>query len=553
MHGARVSVTLRWRHVVVWLAVATIVLVSIAVRLVHRGPYFAGWDLMGAAHGLNLVSTHGPWEAVVELWTKNRHYGAPFPYYSAIGALIPGALSALAPWDQWAHVVTFVSFLVTLALVVRATGIGARDAWVVPLAWSASPTLLTLAICGYPWATAFLPHALALCVVLDPRLHRRPVLSLVLALLSIELAWHCYEPGKTVGAVFVAGALLAPGATLPARFVWLAAGAAEVAMVFYYPSMNVGAYVTRAPYSVAGILEGLRIVASMTFVQQYLDLPVLVAAGMLACLVPSRRRLLVAALMALQIVMVAVVAVSFPGASHVRPRRFVMVDCYALVMVALLVADAAAGASRLLKLVRTTVVALLVVGSAWQLLDLARFVAKPFPRESGRFAFTLPYSHSQVDYMMSVEIVDWAEELIERVERGERLVLAYNLDAYDENLTNPSGVLERLYLRVGHDAFVRSVLVFGSHACRQSTCLPVRPLAELEPALDELRREGPQALARLTGFAVKQLPSDGPLFVAERARILAALEQRFTLRWEGPEGARYRRFSLAARSTEGPS
>jgi hypothetical protein len=535
------------------LGVATVVCVSIAVRLVHRGPYFAGWDLMGAAHGLHLVSTHGPWEAVVELWTKNRHYGAPFPYYSVIGALIPGTLSALVPWDQWAHLVTFVAFLVTLALVVRATGLAPRDAWVVPLAWSASPTLLTLAICGYPWATAFLPHALALCVVLDPRLHRRPLLSLALALLAIELAWHCYEPGKTVGAVFVAGALLAPGATLPARLVWLVAGAAEVAMVFYYPSMNVGAYVTRAPYSVEGILEGLRIVASMTFVQQYLDLPVLVAAGLVACLVPSRRRLMVAALLALQILMVAVVAVSFPGASHVRPRRFVMVDCYALVLVALLVADAAAAASRPLRLVRTTVVALLVMGSAWQLLDLARFVATPFPRESGRFAFTLPYSQSQVDYMVSVEIVDWAEELVERVQRGERLVLAYNLDAYDENITNPSGVLERLYLRVGHDAFVRSVLVFGSHDCRQSTCLPIRPLVDLEPALDELRRGGPQALAHLTGYAVKQLASDGPLFLAERARILGALERRFDLQWQGPEAARFRRFSLAPRPGNGAS
>jgi len=547
MHGGRVSMTHRWRHVLPWLGVATIVLVSLVARLAHRGPYFAGWDLMGAAHGLNLVSTHGAWDAVVELWTKNRHYGAPFPYYSAIGALLPGTLSAFMPWDQWAHVVTLTSFLATLALVVRATGLSARDAWIVPLAWSASPTLLTLAVCGYPWATAFLPHALALCVVLDPRLYRRPVVSLLLALLSIELAWHCYEPGKTVGAVFVAGAVLAPGAALSARLAWLAAGAAEVALVFHYPSMNVGAYVTRAPYSVEGILEGLRIVASMTFVQQYLDLPVLVAAGILACLVPSRRRLMLALLMALQIVMVAVVAVSFPGASHIRPRRFVMVDCYALVLVALLVSDAAANGTRLLRLVRNTVVGLLVVGSAWQLVDLARFVAIPLPRAPGQFAFTLPYSQSQVDYMVSVEIVDWAEELVGRVQRGERLVLVYNLDAYDENLTNPSGVLERLYLRVGHDTFVRSVLVFGSHPCRQSTCLPVRPLSELPAALDELRRGGAQALSGTTGYAVRHLQADGAVFLAERAQILAALEERFELTWEGPAEARFRRFSLTPR------
>jgi hypothetical protein len=535
--------TRRRGRLAAWLGVAAVVSISLAVRLVHRGPYYPGWDLLGAAHGLHTVSTHRGWDALAELWTGNRTWGTPFPFYSALGALLPGALAAAVPWDQWSHVVSFASFLVTLALIARAASLPLGDAWIVPVAWSASPTLLTLSICGYPWATAFLPHAIALWVVLDERLHRRPLVSLLLALLAVEVAWHAYEPGKTVGLVFVAGALAAPGAPSVARLVWLAAGLGELALVFLYPSGNVAPYVTEAVWSPHVLLDGLRIVATMTFVDQYVDLPFLVAAGILACLVPTRRRLLVAALFAAQILLVAVVAVSFPNASHVRPRRWVMVDCYAIVLVALLAREAGSG-GRLARAVRAVAVGLLIVGSVWQLVNLARFVATPFPRTPEQFAFTLPYAHSQVDYMVSPAIVDWTEELIARAGRGERLLLVYNLDAYDENITNPSGVLERLYLRLGHDAFVRSVLVFGSRACRQTTCVPVRPLSDLPIVLDGL--DG--AAARLTGYAVASHPIDTPPYLAERAGILDAIQGRFGIVWHTPDGEKFRRFSLVERA-----
>jgi len=33
---------------------------SLAMRVVHRGQYYPGWDVVGAAHGLHLVSTKAP-------------------------------------------------------------------------------------------------------------------------------------------------------------------------------------------------------------------------------------------------------------------------------------------------------------------------------------------------------------------------------------------------------------------------------------------------------------------------------------------------------------
>ena len=239
-----------------------------------------------------------------------------------------------------------------------------------------------------------------------------------------------------------------------------------------------------------------------------------------------------------------------PNAHHVRPRRFGLVDGYALVLVATFMREAVGG-NRLVRGVRAVVVGLLVAGSIWQLADLARFVRTPFVRGRDRSVFTLPYSQSQVDYMVNLENVDWAEELIARVERGERLLLVYNLDAYYENITDPSGVLERLYLRVGYERFVGNVLVFGSHPCRQSACLPVRPMAEIGPALDRLREEAPATLTRVTGYVVAPHQIDGPLFLGERAALLAAIEARFTVHWQDTESATFRRFSLTPRPAAG--
>jgi hypothetical protein len=69
-------------------------------------------------------------------------------------------------------------------------------------------------------------------------------------------------------------------------------------------------------------------------------------------------------------------------------------------------------------------------------------------------------------------------------------------------------------------------------------------MSELEPWLDHLRAGDPIGAENVTGFAVIPQPMDSPTFQEERARQLDALERRFQLRWEDPDSAKFRRFSL---------
>ena len=77
--------------------------------------------------------------------------------------------------------------------------------------------LLSHSVEGYPWASAFLPHALALWITTSPVLRRRPLVTLLSALLVNELSWHVYELGKTVAVVFLAGTVLLRGVPLSTR------------------------------------------------------------------------------------------------------------------------------------------------------------------------------------------------------------------------------------------------------------------------------------------------------------------------------------------------
>jgi hypothetical protein len=139
--------------------------------------------------------------------------------------------------------------------------------------------------------------------------------------------------------------------------------------------------------------------------------------------------------------------------------------------------------------------------------------------------------------------------MVRRARGGERLLFAYNLLAYHENLTKPAGVLERLYVSLGHEAFVEAVSVCGSSACRH-TCLPIHPPSELEPFLDGLAAGRPLPAERVTGFAVAPQPMDSPAFPAERtgswcSKRASACLGRTMKEWK------FRCFSLAPAGRQG--
>jgi hypothetical protein len=242
--------------------------------------------------------------------------------------------------------------------------------------------------------------------------------------------------------------------------------------------------------------------------------------------------------------LLAIALTAFPPAgSHMRPRRFLMLDFSAVALIASLMRETmeAAGTRRIL---RHLVVAALVVGNVWQLAQLKAFADTPIRRADG-FGFTLPYTHSAGDYTVRFASVDLFEELAERVEGGEQLLLVYGYGAHDEDVANPEAVLPRLYLRLGHQRFVESVFVFSTHSC-QHECLPIRPIDSLEPFLDDLRAAGSERLRTITGYVAGEQPHDQPFFRDERARALVALSARFTVRYASPPEARVRRFTLEA-------
>jgi len=195
-----------------------------------------------------------------------------------------------------------------------------------------------------------------------------------------------------------------------------------------------------------------------------LDLPILFGVGVASFFFLRRDRRLLVALFLVQLGLVVLLATY--QADQLRPRRFIMVDCYCLVAIAWMYREAPASPRRLLA-------GLLVLGNVWQGLGLVRFAPMPFALGA---SFTMPYTYSR-DGVGSVTFphVDWARDLRQEVDAGHRLLLLYNLDCYPENFTNPSGVLERLYLGLGHERFVDSVFVFGSRACRYCCLVNRRP------------------------------------------------------------------------------
>lgn len=135
---------------------------SLWMRIVCRGPYYPGWDVLGPAHGLFLVSTRSFWDAVVSVFHSTRHFQYWNHTNSLLYTLIPGYLGALWPWEYWAHLLTFALFMLTLWLVARVVDLPIRRSWILLLAWGASPAMLSFSVAGYPYITGLLPHALAL-------------------------------------------------------------------------------------------------------------------------------------------------------------------------------------------------------------------------------------------------------------------------------------------------------------------------------------------------------------------------------------------------------
>ncbi len=514
------------RPVWAWAFTIAVVAASLGLRVEHRGDFVPGWDVLSAAQGLWLVSTKTA--ADIAAWYV-RFQGDTSVFwnlYVAPAVLLPGALARLVPWLYWNHVVSFTVSVVVLALLASAFRLGWRDAWIVPLAWATSPALVSQSVVGLAVVTALLPHAVAIWTVM--RLRARPFATLAMGALVWLLGWQGQELGRTAGLVFVVAATTGRGGRAT-RCVWLAIGGALLVDAVVHPSTNTSFF---AAVGVPTISQGVDVLAGVgrrLVAPPWIDLPTLVVVGAVATVLVRPDGWLWRLLLAAQIGLVMVLALQ-RDVTGVWPRRFVVLDLYALVAVVALAADwrraGRVAASRAL-------VAVLSVGALWQVADTVRFVRAGFEPASGEAAFTLPFVHTTVDYQVVPQDVRWARQMIADATDGRRLVLAYNFSSYEENATNPSAIPERLYLALGPERFARDVAFFGDGW--RWTDLRARPPRDIDAFVAGI--DDPE---RWVGWYALH-PNDewdenieGTRRRTEVDALLRALERRFVLRWKAP-------------------
>jgi hypothetical protein len=348
------------------------------------------------------------------------------------------------------------------------------------------------------------------------RWQARPLATLVLSAVTIELSWHVQELGRTVFVVFLAAAFLVRPARPLTRAVWFLAGTWQLWDSWRHPSFNTARY----SHLGFGSDAGTRLIelGSRIFVERYLDIPVLFAVGILSVVFVKRHRLFWTSILTVEVGLVVLLALNtgiLQGVGNVWPRRFLLVEFLCLAATAAAYHDRPGWWRRL-------VLGLLLAGNVWQLVDTWRWSRQPLDQEAKGNDFPLPFAHTTLDFVVPFGAVDFAHAIVREVMDGKKVILIYNLWSYEENMTNPAGVLERIYLALGHDRFMESVLVFGSQTVRYNT-FPVRPMTELEPFLQQMTEP-----ERFVSY-LRTHPSDGSAFRQEAAVVLGALARRWAL------------------------
>jgi len=165
-------------------------------------------------------------------------------------------------------------------------------------------------------------------------------------------------------------------------------------------------------------------------------------------------------------------------------------------------------------------VAILILGNIAQYVNYWTFTRTPIELQSR----TLPYTHSPADYYIRPDRIKWAAHIEDIVSKGEKVILIYNFLPLSENTTDPLGLLERLYLRLGHSDFSNSVIVFGSIKERYAR-VPIRNISEIPAVLDQLAAHREEA-----EIVVLKYNEDKEEWRKESERIFSAVSRFFNLR-----------------------
>ena len=524
------------------------------MRVVHRGAYYPGWDVVGAANGLHLVSTKTAHD-LVGVYASHRWQPGFWNIIGLPAALLPGWLASMWPWERWLHVITPCLAALAFGLTARALDLPWRALWMVVLPLGASPTLLSYAVAGLAYISNTVPYALAVWIVF--RWRESIVGTILLTFVALGLSWHLQELGRTAFVVFIAAALLLPAASWRIRIVWLLAGAAWCWLVLAYPTANTARHggMSVPPLST---WPQHAVALAWHFAQAKPDHPVLVIAGFLAAAFVRRERWFWLALLLVHAGLVFVLA-SNVGVSHglhaVWPRRVLVLSFVAL-------AACAAALRQRRTPIAPLLVALLVMGNAWQLWATVQWARRPLDARGARdWSYTLPFTHTPLypggvdavaglDSQVARLLVDWHGEMRAELANGRKILLIYNLLSFDENASNPAGIIDRLYLGLGHARFQESVFVFGRNTVMVRE-LPIRPLEAFEDAVASIEQPSQW---RAYWVHHPNDDKDWPAAVRHReevAQMFASLERHFRLEWEpssgDARGCSLHRFSMHTR------
>jgi hypothetical protein len=512
------------------IAIASVAIALVA-RLIYRGPYAFGWEVLGSAHGQYLASTQGFLSALWDVVYSTRHYWYWVNINSVIYTLIPGYLGRLLPWEYWGGLVTFLISIGGLALVARAVGLSLRQSWVLILCWGAAPEYLSYSITGYPSFTAIFPHAMALWIVLDRKLHQRPIASLLLGLLSIEISWHLYESGRTNFAVFLAASILLKNVPWALRAIWISLGLLQLWSGMHFSSAAKDIFVSDfLKATLVHKIQAVGLVLRQLYTHPTVGLPTLLTLGVVCLATLKKLRWFVAAMLLFQLALYVVVAIRGPDELH--SRRFGLVEIYSILAIALKFKELSEGKALQHRATRA-IIAVLLLGNAWQMAVMMAHFRIP-ARENKH---PLPYTFAPHDIISEAELTDWYLLLRERVAAGEKILLAYNFSVWSENVRDPNAVLERLYLWMGHDRFVESVVVFGSEKCRYD-CMPILPLTDVPAFLASLQPGGARSGQKFVVHFHKVFQSP------ETEKVLAQIRETYGARDPQALGPNYLYFPL---------
>lgn len=442
-----------------------------------RDHVYTGWEVVGAAEGARVLHTATLGEAAGVFWSKSRDFGFWNSDNSVIFPLVAG-LAARVGWGSealpiWNAVVTLALLLLVLRRLFQA------PATLALAAVCASPVLVTHLIVGFPYISATWPPLVALFVLDVARHHESPrslaVEALVWAAVT-EFALHCYEPGRTFVFLPFLAAILLRSVWWPRRLLWVAVTAIAFLVSTYGVSSTIARRMNSASdvVGVKTVIDGVTDLLGGLFVTWYSDLPFLLLAALVGLCCWRRDRLFWAAALALQLALALgeKMIAGEPGVG-LRPRRLILLDLYAVLIVTAAVMRTSWPAAR------AVVVGLVAIGQLLTLGSSIRFWWTPIDDRS------LPWVHSEADFRVDRAIVADTERLTELIDgSGLTTILLYGYAHHVENSTDPMAVPERLYLDLGAERFETQVRLVDPVQCRFA-CIPSYDMSALLDALAE--------------------------------------------------------------------